>query len=43
MFPRTVSCDACGETAIVKSYGPIHYDTVEPGPIVCKPGGRRSN
>lgn len=26
MLPRTISCEDCGETAIVRAYGRVEYD-----------------
>jgi hypothetical protein len=33
MLPRSVSCDECGKTAIVRGYGRVEYDWKQSGQI----------
>jgi hypothetical protein len=37
MLPQSVSCDECGESAIVRGYGRVEYDWEPDGRVATKP------
>jgi hypothetical protein len=37
MLPRTVSCEECGEFAVVRGYGRVEYEWQPTGPVVTMP------
>jgi predicted RNA-binding Zn-ribbon protein involved in translation (DUF1610 family) len=37
MLPRTVSCEECGETAVVRGYGRVEYDWQPTGTVATLP------
>jgi hypothetical protein len=37
MLPRTISCEECGRTAVVRGYGRVEYDWEPSGSVATTP------